>query len=526
MRTPFLFLLLALISGILYSNFFHPAPGPFLWATLLLFTLCILIQCLYKELSQALLQTCLLILLCFFAGTWISGIQREQKLQQAKALQQHPSLHIILGEYKGLQGRNEVWTGYWQSQLSYSFQLYLDSSGSFHTHDILIIPRSGNQWNFCCEKKNEWLLNTNYLAQAFIQQYVKSKNCHIPNRIVQASESLQHYTIAVLREHLEDQDATAIAISMILGQRTEISPALQNAYKQTGTIHILAVSGMHVALLHQALLFLTAFSGNYRKIKIVKNIVSLFILWFYALLTGFSASVIRAAAMFTLVLIASSLNRKDKGLNNLCAAAFVLLCIDTRWLYDYGFLLSVSAVAGIFLFNPFGNTSSSGILNFIKQGTGVSIAAQAGTLPISLYMSRSFPLYFLIANLILIPLSSLALYLGLALLLTHHIPILNSLNAFVLEYSLIGMNVCASYIAQLPSSLIFFYPFTQACAYLMGFTMMVAIVSHYLKRTYLFLTTLAFICLFICITITRKLTLPRPLPPSPKNIMGNRWWQY
>src|SRR6478735_1198794 len=519
MKTPFLLLSLALASGILLSDVFHLHFFPFIGLSAILLCLIITYQYIRAHLSQPLIQTFLLSLLCFSIGISIRSLQVHYKLSDTKEIQKHASLKVVLTEYKGLKDKSKLWRGRCiQGSVSdsYFIHLYLDSSANLHKNDILLIPNKHIE--FCTESKNVWMINSNMIAQAFPKYYIKATQPYIPNQIMQWSESLQQYSIKVIHLYLHDQDAAAIAISMILGQRTEISPALQNAYKNTGTIHILAVSGMHVALLHQALIFMTAFSGNHNKMKTTKNIVSLFILWFYALLTGFSASVVRAAAMFSLVLIASSLDKKDNGMNNLSAASFILLCYDSSWLYDFGFLLSVSAVAGIFLFTPKVDTQEpSFIKKFLSNAAGVSIAAQLGTLPVSLYLSRSFPVYFLLANMILIPISSLALYLGLALLLTHHIPLLNTLNGFLLEYTLIIMNYGAVFIAKLPGGLIYLYHFNTRCAAwsaVILFTL--ALYLHY-KYKVLLHSLLISILLFVFYLNLQELKTQSPSRAANKN---------
>jgi competence protein ComEC len=142
-------------------------------------------------------------------------------------------------------------------------------------------------------------------------------------------------------------------------------------------------------------------------------------LWFYAILAGFSASIVRAAVMFSVVAFAKIVNRQANIYNSLAVSALILLLYNPNYLFDVGFQLSFAAVLSILIFQPFVRKYSyskhRAILK-IKELLLISLVAQMGVLPLILYYFGQFPLLFLLANLIAIPLSSLILILGLALI--------------------------------------------------------------------------------------------------------------
>ena len=142
-------------------------------------------------------------------------------------------------------------------------------------------------------------------------------------------------------------------------------------------------------------------------------------MWFYAILAGFSASIVRAAVMFSVVALAKIVNRQSNIYNSLAVSALLLLVYNPNYLFDVGFQLSFAAVFSIVIFQPFVRKYSydkNKIILKTKELLLISLVAQMGVLPLILYYFGQFPLLFLLANLIAIPLSSLILILGLALI--------------------------------------------------------------------------------------------------------------
>jgi len=145
-------------------------------------------------------------------------------------------------------------------------------------------------------------------------------------------------------------DQSALAEALLLGRRANVSEGLTEAFRRTGTSHILAISGLHVGVLMVLCLGLgIRFLGRKRNLYILFPLVAV---WFYALLSGFSASVERAAIMVTVYLTALALGRQRSVLPALALAAGIMTGIDPRTLQDVSFQLSVTAVAGIALLTP------------------------------------------------------------------------------------------------------------------------------------------------------------------------------
>lgn len=210
-----------------------------------------------------------------------------------------------------------------------------------------------------------------------------------------------------------------LLMALLFGEKTELSKELSNSYTQAGIIHILAISGLHIALIYGIVLWLTKPLQRLKKGKVYIFLISLSVLWFYAILAGFSASIVRAAVMFSVIAFTKILNRHSNIYNSLALSAMILLLYNPNYLFDVGFQLSFAAVLSIIVFQPFVRKYSYSKNYFLRETKSlllISLVAQIGVLPLTLYYFGQFPLLFLVANLIAIPLSSIVLVLGLVLI--------------------------------------------------------------------------------------------------------------
>ncbi len=204
-----------------------------------------------------------------------------------------------------------------------------------------------------------------------------------------------------------------IANALFLGERKSLSKNIYTDFQRTGTVHILAISGLHIGIL---LLFLNfIFKPIQKRSKLLFLLITIGVLWFYAFITGFSPSVLRAVIMFSFLQLGLHLNRKTNIYNSLFAAAFVMILINPNVIYEIGFQMSFAAVLAIVSFYPI--FSSWFIIHnkyakWLVDLFWVSLSAQLGVLPISLFYFHQFPVYFFIANILVIPLLFVILFTG------------------------------------------------------------------------------------------------------------------
>jgi competence protein ComEC len=298
--------------------------------------------------------------------------------------------------------------------------------------------------------------------QIYHQQFVKPEQLTVldndpPSRIVAFSLQIRRYFDGVLENLVSSEQEYAIATGVVLGVRESLDNDIKQAYASAGAMHVLAVSGMQVALLFQVL---TIFLGNLKKLPFGKYLfaaVILSVLWFYCLVTGLSASVLRAIVMFSFIVIAQTFGRNTNMYNTLAVSAFTLLCLNPFLVMDAGFQLSYLAVLGIVAFhNPIYNLLDidNKILDWCWQITCVSLAAQVLTVPVSLYHFHQFPMYFWLGNLAIIPLSTVVLYLGLITLAVSWIPYLSTLCGLLLKWNIWLLNQVVFLTEKIPGSLL------------------------------------------------------------------------
>jgi len=252
-----------------------------------------------------------------------------------------------------------------------------------------------------------------------------------------------------------DETERALVKALVLGQRDELDQTINQAFVRSGTVHVLAVSGMHVGLIYVLLGRLFALLGQGRYSLILRSALLLVCLWAYAGITGGSPSVLRATAMFSLFVLAESLGRRQSSLNSLVAAAILLLAWDPGMLMQASFQLSFLAVLGILLFmRPIQSLwqPKSWLPMQVWSLVSVSIAAQVFTTPVSLLLFKAFPLWFLPANVVVVTAMSFAIYVAIGFVVFHWVPYLSVLLVHLLSWLLHIATVAATYIASLPAA--------------------------------------------------------------------------
>jgi len=265
--------------------------------------------------------------------------------------------------------------------------------------------------------------------------------------------TIQQKIVAILNATIQDTKAAGLAAALLIGYRQQLDPVLQESYSKTGVVHIIAISGMHLALLGWLLQF---FVGPLEKSKIgllLSQLVIIAIIWMFTLLAGATPSVLRAALAFTIQAIGKMMGRKPSSLNTVAAAGFFLLVLQPYWLWDLGFQLSFVAILSILLFAKPIQELLTTRHRFIKPITtllAVTLAAQLLTTPFTVYYFQQFPLGFLVSNVIAVPLSSCILYILLLLLFTAPIPIINTATGMLAQKMIQWMNQYIQFISEIP----------------------------------------------------------------------------
>lgn len=264
--------------------------------------------------------------------------------------------------------------------------------------------------------------------------------------------------LKILEQHIPTKNEFAVGAALSLGYKSALSSEIRTAYTSTGAMHVLAVSGLHVGLVQLLLSWcLGLIKLKWRYWSALKVGLVIVLIWSFALLTGASPSVLRAASMFSFLAIGLELKRPVNIYNTLAISAFLLLCINPMLLFEIGFQLSYLAVLGIVYFQPRIYRSwfiKNPVGDYIWKLMSVSLAAQMTTLPISLYYFHQFPVYFLLSGLVVVPAAALILSCSLLLFAFHWVPVLSAVLGYVLYGILYSTNALIFLIQQLPAALL------------------------------------------------------------------------
>lgn len=208
-------------------------------------------------------------------------------------------------------------------------------------------------------------------------------------------------------------DQYAFISALIIGYKGSLSNDIQDAFNASGTSHVLAVSGYHVGVIYLILVYLLGFMGGSQKQRIIKQSVIIAALWVYVFITGLPISVIRSAIMLSVFCLSDIFHKRGFTYNTMAIAAFLILMANPYSFFDLGFQLSFASVFSILYFQP----KFSRVYNpknrygrYAWQLLVVSLAAQIGVFPLILYYFGTFPSYFFVANVLVVPLTGVIMY--------------------------------------------------------------------------------------------------------------------
>ena len=297
-------------------------------------------------------------------------------------------------------------------KLSYGDILLLEN-----TINSIDKPRNPYQFDF-----KSYYAHKNIYHQAYFKSgsWTYTGNS-VSSRFWEITYSIRRLLQKRFETHFENKAIRGVASAIIIGYKEDLDDNWLDAFSKTGTIHVLAVSGLHVGIIYillSIILGLNRATGSALKIK---SFIILLALFGYCLLTGFSPSVCRASIMFGTVLIAKAINRQSNIYNTLALSAFILLVFDPFTLFHVGFQFSYLAVLGIVYYKDIFRSwvpVKTWLGDKIATLLSVSVAAQITTFPLGLYYFHQYPNFFMFSNLIVIPCITIILYAGIFFLMS------------------------------------------------------------------------------------------------------------
>ncbi len=306
-------------------------------------------------------------------------------------------------------------------------------------------------------RKNEWWLPTAGSENTFTAFMIR-----IRDRLLRMIRELG----------LTDREY-AVTSALLFGYTRDIDPSLKRGYSIAGATHILSVSGMHVGVVYIFLDMLLRFMNRRIWSLRIKSTMIVFAIWFYALLTGMSPPVMRAAAMLSMVIVGITLRRKSEPLNIVAASAVILLFFMPSVLFDIGFQFSYLAVLGLVIFyKPVYDLYVTSLVlpDKIWSILAASMAAQLTTFPVALYYFHQFPNYFLLTNIVVVPLSAWIIYSAMTGLFLAAVPIAGVLAGKIISAEVWLMNSFILWVERLPCSAtqgVYITPVSLLACYLM-----------------------------------------------------------
>ncbi len=296
-----------------------------------------------------------------------------------------------------------------------------------------------------------------YLERQYVYHQItlNSASLHKLNQqtfsILRLSHKFKAHVITNLKLYRFKPDTLAVINALFLGERKDINSTLQSAYTNAGVVHILALSGLHIGLIVVFLNFILRPLNRVPSGRLLKIGFIVLVLWSFAFISGLSASVVRAVTMFSILSIGTHLKRPTNIYNTLASSIFIILLFNPLLLFDIGFQLSYVAVFAIVSIDPILYKlwqPKHWLLNVYWHTLTVTVSAQIGILPISLYYFHKFSGLFFISNLIIIPFLSIVIGFGILVITAAIIGVLPNFIARIFEALIHGMNAITIRISQ------------------------------------------------------------------------------
>lgn len=428
-KSPFVFITLSLILGLVLSNFVF-IPN---WILILLILLALF--GIFKT-----DKTVITYPIIFFVFTAL-GAQIGNENYRIEKFKEG----IVAFKVKSVQGK-KTWKNYIVTAKSLNNKRKLESDVLIHSPFELESEKI-----YSVDLEFLSIENTNNPGEMDSEQYWRSKGITQHSFLSDSSQikavktygsymtSLNAYRSqlkSVFKNQLQlylNQDNFELSMALILGDKQYLQKETKTSFSNAGAMHVLAVSGLHIGILLQViLLLLRQFSKFISRNKAI--VTALIIIWLYALLIGLPASVVRAAFMFSVVYIGMMFSKNNHSINALFFSAFVLLLFNPNWLFDVGFQLSYMAMFGILTtYKPISTLwyFKSKLLLKVWQGIVIGLSAQVFTFPLVLYYFHQYPNYSILTNLFLMVIIGAVMVTGLISLVFSAIPFVNQLSYYV-----------------------------------------------------------------------------------------------
>ncbi|MBW6491030.1 MAG: ComEC family competence protein [Lentimicrobium sp.] len=382
----------------------------------------------------------------------ISAIVADEPAERANSIRFTVKSEVALvnGLHKNVKGRIMVYVSKDSAgrQISYGDRIIF-------SEQPFPIPGPGNPGEF---NYAAYLANKGIHHQVFLKSGRYEVIHNVGGNFLQKfAYQVRNGFLTLFRDAGIDGREYALAAALLIGYGDLLDADQRKEFAGAGAMHILCVSGLHVGIIFLLADKLFFFLRKRKNGNWLRPVLILLVIWFYALITGLAPSVMRASLMFSLVTIGGALNRKSHIINSVAASAFILLLIQPSIIFELGFQLSYAAVLGIVILQPHLQklfVPANKFQKYLWDIITVSLAAQIATGPISLMYFHQFPSYFLLTNLLVIPLAGVLIYSGLAFIILSKIPVVAGYAATLLVWEFKFLNTAVGLIEGLPGAVV------------------------------------------------------------------------
>ena len=317
------------------------------------------------------------------------------------------------------------------------------------------VTNAGNPYEFDYRR---YLSGKHISRSAFVESGNWQKlDSYAQGPLLNFSNRIRNHLLDILKCAGLTGNELSVASALVLGYKADLDDELRKAYSASGAMHVLAVSGLHMGIVYLILNTLLKLLPFVYRSGWLRAFILLASLWLFALITGMSPSVMRAATMFSFVAAGEALNRRAYIYNSIAASAFVLLLANPNNLFEVGFQLSYMAVVSIVFLHRhlYGLFSFNHRLSdYAWNLTCVSIAAQTGTAPLALYYFHQFPTYFILSNFVVIPAATVIIFGAFILFIVSPVPLLSEMFGWLLDKFLYCVNFLIFFIEKIPGSVV------------------------------------------------------------------------
>lgn len=306
-------------------------------------------------------------------------------------------------------------------------------------------PINPNQFDY-----GHYLENQQIFAQIYVDKdHIKTEN--LEYSLLSIVGNLRDMIIKNLEKAHFPKEELSVVIALILGQQQDISPEILKDYQYAGAVHILSVSGLHVGFILMFITFLLRPIPNTKLGSNSKVVIIIICLWLFGILAGLAPSVVRSVTMFSFIAIGMHYRRTVNIYHTLLVSMLLILLFKPSFLFDVGFQLSYIAVFFIIWLQPLLASvwqPKYKVSSYFWDIITVSFAAQIGAFPLSVYYFHQFPGLFLITNLIIIPMLSIILAIGVVVVIFAAFDFVPFYFAKALEYSILFLNKIIHWVAS------------------------------------------------------------------------------